>query len=255
MIVAIVNQKGGVAKTTTAINLAAALAKKRKKVLLVDLDPQANATSGLGLGGEAERLTVYDGLLGEAEGKDLVLATARNGLFLMPSSVELAAAEQVLAAEDDRVLRLRRLLDPLREDYDYIYIDCPPSLGLLTVNALTAADELLVPVQAEYYALEGLSQLIQTVQKIRTSTNPSLDMGGFLLTMVDSRMRLARQVVDNVRASLGERVFKTVIPRNVRLSEAPSFGQSIIDYEPMSKGARAYNALAKEVLNRDKGKA
>lgn len=252
MIVAIVNQKGGVAKTTTAINLAAALAKKKKKVLLLDLDPQANATSGLGLPKDPERLTIYDGLLGEATAEALILPTERDGLFLLPSSMDLAAAEQVLATEEDRVLRLKMLLEPVRADYDYIYIDCPPSLSLLTINALTAADELLVPVQAEYYALEGLSQLIETVQKIRETTNPSLEIGGFLMTMVDHRMRLARQVVDNVRQSLGDRVFKTTIPRNVRLSEAPSYGKSIIDYEPFSKGGRAYMALAKEVMARDK---
>ena len=249
-IIALANQKGGVAKTTTAINLAASLNKKKKKVLLVDLDAQANATSGIGIDKTTLAHSVYDCLIGDVPAADVIVPTYRRGLDLLPSSMDLAGAEHELDAVEDRAGRLRTILAPVRDNYDYILIDCPPSLGMITINALTAADALYVPIQSEYYALEGVEQLMQTVTLVRQSFNPALYVGGVIITMYDGRMRLSRDVVDTVRDTFGDVVFRTMIPRNVRLAEAPSYGRAIIDYEAISKGAKAYNDLAKEVIKR-----
>ncbi len=251
-VMAVVNQKGGVAKTTTAVNLAAALKKRKQKVLLMDFDPQGNAGSGLGVHVDEGAPSLYDALIGEAGLLDILVRGKKLVPDVLPSTVDLAAAELVLSDREDRAFVLRRLLAPILAVYDYVIIDCPPSLGILTVNALTAANRLLVPIQCEYYALEGLSQLMDTIARIQETTNPDLEIGGILMTMHDARMKLSRQVVDEVRRAFGPKVFQTVVPRNVKLSEAPGFGQSIIEYEPLSKGARAYMALAKEVLDRDK---
>ncbi|MDO4280565.1 MAG: AAA family ATPase [Peptococcaceae bacterium] len=249
-IIALVNQKGGVAKTTTAINLAASLNKKKKKVLLVDLDPQGNATSGIGVDKNELTHSVYDCLIGDVPASEVIVRTYRHGLDLLPSNVNLAGAEHELGYLEDRGTRLRHVLATMADDYDYILMDCPPSLGMITINALSAAEQLFVPIQSEYYALEGVEQLMQTVSLVKQSYNPELYVGGVIITMYDGRMRLSRDVVDTVTATFGDVVFKTMIPRNVRLAEAPSYGRAIIDYEALSKGALAYNALAKEVIKR-----
>lgn len=250
-IYAIANQKGGVAKTTTAVNLAAALHKRKKKVLLVDFDPQGNASSGLGVDTRALEKTIYDALVLGHPAEDVLVPSYRQGLDILPSNTSLAGAEIELSQMEGRAMRLRKVLDPLREAYDVIIIDCPPSLGLLTINALSVADKVLIPIQTEYYALEGMSQLLDTIKAVRETYNASLDVGGILLTMFDGRNRLAKQVVADVRKTFKDLVYKTLIPRNVRLSEAPSYGQAIIDYDPLSRGAFAYNQLAKEVIGRD----
>lgn len=249
-IIALANQKGGVAKTTTAINLSAALNKKKKKVLLVDLDPQGNATSGIGIDKNELERSVYDCLINDVAAGEVIVATYRKGLDLLPSSMDLAGAEHELDELGDRALRLHKILQPVKDEYDYIIIDCPPSLGMITINALSAADQLYVPIQSEYYALEGVQQLMQTVALVKQSFNAQLFIGGVIITMYDGRMRLSRDVVETVKESFGDIVFKTMIPRNVRLAEAPSYGRAIIDYETFSKGAKAYNDLAKEVIKR-----
>jgi chromosome partitioning protein len=248
--VAFANQKGGVGKTTTVVNLASYLALAGDRVLVIDLDPQGNATSGLGLD-RNRRESVYDAVIEAVALADLTVATQIDGLSIVPSSIALAGAEVELAAIEQRERRLARLLDPERDRYDYVFIDCPPSLGLLTVNALTAADSTLIPIQCEYYALEGLTQLIGTINLVRDHLNPGLEIKGAVLTMFDSRTKLSADVAREVRAHLGDRVYDAVIPRSVRLSEAPSHGLPIHLYAPTSKGAEAYAALAAEFRTRD----
>jgi len=246
-VVAVANQKGGVGKTTTAVNLSAYLALS-VRVLLVDLDPQANATSSLGL--EPPERSTYDVLIGQAALRDVVIGNARQNLDLAPANRALAGAQVELVELPDRERRLERALADVRGDYDVIMIDCPPSLGILTLNALVAADLLLAPVQCEYLALEGVGQLLETIELVRATLNPRLELLGMLMTMFDPRTRLSTQVVDEVRRHFPERTFDTVIPRSVRLSEAPSFGKPVLDYEPTSRGAGAYADLAQEVIRR-----
>lgn len=246
--IAVVNQKGGVGKTTTAINVAAQLADGKHSVLLVDLDPQGNATSGLGIPKEQAAVTTYEMLCAGASLADAVQETHVAQLFVLPANANLAGAEVELVSQAQREFALQKALQPAA--YDYIIIDCPPSLGLLTINALTAASCVLIPVQAEYYALEGLSQLLNTVQAVRGSTNPQLELLGIALTMFDKRNSLSEQVELEVRNYFGDKLFKTIIPRNVRLAEAPSYGRTIYEHDRWSKGARAYKALAREVRDR-----
>lgn len=248
-IVAIANQKGGVGKSTTAINLGAYLAMEGKRVLVVDLDPQSNATSGLGAAANTGEQQIYDVLVDETPIEEIILQTSTEGLDLAPSSLRLAGAEVELVAVYSRESRLKKSLEPVRSRYDIILIDCPPSLGLLTVNALAAADEVMIPIQCEYYALEGLVLLLRTIEKIKVYLNPELRIGGILLTMHDARTNISRQVMEEVRKQYPNETFITVIPRNVRLSEAPSYGQPISQYDPLSRGAQAYKELAKEVIS------
>ena len=246
-IIAVLNQKGGVGKTTTTINLAAYLAKAGHSVLVADLDPQGNSTSGLGLDKQNLGSTLYDVLFSRAK-LDESVQKINNKLFVLPSNADLAGAEVELVSAAGRETQLRRILAGL--DYEYILIDCPPSLGLLTINALTAAHSVLIPVQAEYYALEGLSQLLSIIQQVRTALNPGLDIIGVLITLYDSRNSLSEQVKKELENYFGAKLFDTVVPRNVRLAEAPSFGKTIIEHDKWSKGARAYKALAKEIEKR-----
>jgi len=247
-IIAVVNQKGGVGKTTTTINVAAQLAAEKRSVLIVDLDPQGNATSGLGIPKESTQLTIHDLLRGEAPLTSVVQKTNVAQLFVVPANANLAGAEVELVGVDRREFALVEALKT--STYDYILIDCPPSLGLLTINALTAAQEVFIPVQAEYYALEGLSQLLNTIQAVKGSTNPNIELLGIALTMFDKRNSLSEQVQTEVANYFGDKLFKTVIPRNVRLAEAPSYGRTIYEHDKWSKGARAYKALAKEFRTR-----
>jgi chromosome partitioning protein len=248
-VVAVANQKGGVGKSTTAINLGAYLAIEGKRVLVVDLDPQSNATSGLGVSPNAGEQQVYDVLVNEIPMEEVIVQTSTDGLDLVPSSLRLAGAEVELVSLLSRETRLGKSLEPVKERYDIVLVDCPPSLGLLTVNALAAADEVLIPIQCEYYALEGLVLLIRTIEKIRVYLNPDLRIGGILLTMHDTRTNISKQVLEEVRKQYPNETFITVIPRNVRLSEAPSYGQPISQYDPSSRGAQAYWKLAKEVIS------
>ena len=249
-ILAIINQKGGVGKSTTAVNLAAALGAAGKEVLLVDLDPQGNATSGYGIDKRDIGQCVYNVLLGETPVEDVILANVGKGVDVLPSTISLAGAEVELVNEMARENRLKNALGSLRGRYDYILIDCPPSLGLLTINALVAADKLLIPIQCEFYALEGVTKLLDSMKRVKSVLNPSLDIYGIVLTMYDSRTNLSKQVVDEVRSFFGNTVFKTLIPRTVKLSKAPSYGQPIIEYAPENKGTEAYNELAQEVIQR-----
>jgi chromosome partitioning protein len=251
-VVAIANQKGGVGKTTTAVNLSAALAEKRTRVLLIDLDPQGNATSSFGLQG-LEGQSLYGALLGEEPVTEKVLPTRLENLFIIPADLDLAGAEIEIARMPDHLTRLAQALTMLRTDktFDYVLLDCPPSLGILMTNALAAADELFTPIQCEYFALEGLVKIVRLIERIRTSgANRELELGGILMTMFDGRTNLSAQVVAEVRQHFGARVYETVIPRTVRLSEAPSFGKCILEYEANGNGARAYRALAAEFLRR-----
>jgi chromosome partitioning protein len=246
-ILAIANQKGGVGKTTTAVNLGAALAELGYRVLVTDLDPQGNATTGLGINGRNLDASIYDVLLHDVPVEDVIEPTTLRNLFVVPATIDLAGAEIELVPVFSRELRLRRALEAVRDDFDFILIDCPPSLGLLTVNGLAAASEVVVPIQCEYYALEGLGQLLRNVNLVQGSLNNALDLSTIILTMYDARTRLAEQVIDDVRSHFGARVCRNVVPRTVRLSEAPSFGQPIIVFDPSSRGAIAYRELAKEV--------
>jgi chromosome partitioning protein len=249
--IACANQKGGVGKTTTVVNIGTYLALAGKRVLVVDVDPQGNATSGFGINRSQLAYTLYEPLVEGVDVERAIVATSTPGLSLVPSSVEMAGAEVELAAVDKRERRLRRVLEGARSVYDYILLDCPPSLGLLTVNALTAADSVLIPLQSEYYALEGLTQLIATVNLVRDHLNPDLEIIGVVLTMYDARTNLSADVAGEARRHLGAAVFETIIPRSVRLSEAPSFGLPIAIYRPDSRGAQAYAALTAELLRRD----
>jgi len=249
-IIAIANQKGGVGKTTTAINLCASLAALEKRTLLVDLDPQSNATSGLGLDRRNVGTSIYDVLLSGVDIRLVVQPTEAPFLSLAPSSIDLVGAEVELSGEDHREGRLREALQGIRGEYDFLIIDCPPSLGLLTLNGLVAADEVLIPIQCEYYALEGLGQLLKTVELVRNKLNPALKVGGIALTMYDARLSLAKQVAEDIRAHFPDKVFATVIPRNVRLAEAPSFGKPVLLYDITSTGAQSYLKLAEEFLKR-----
>lgn len=251
-IIAVTNQKGGVGKTTTAVNLSAALAQKGKKVLLVDIDPQGNATSGVGVDKNDIELSVYDLLMGLCYTEEAILPTCVEKLSILPSNINLAGAEIELISVDKREYILKKILDNLKFLYDFIIIDCPPSLSILTLNAFTASDTALVPIQCEYYALEGLTQLMHTISLVQKSLNPSLQIEGIVFTMFDARVNLSTQVVDEVKEHLGEYVYDTVIPRNVRLSEAPSHGLPVTIYDPKSKGAISYFDLANEVIKNKK---
>lgn len=249
-IVAIANQKGGVGKSTTAINLGAGLAFQGERVLLVDLDPQGNTTSGLGVDRSMIEYSTYDLLVEDVAIDEVIEPSSVRGLFLVPATIELAGAEIELVSMFSREARLGNALKPIAEDYDFVLVDCPPSLGLLTVNGLAAADEVLIPIQCEYYALEGVSQLMKNIQLVQRSLNPQLEIEGVLLTMFDGRTTLAADVVAQVREHFGETTYRTVIPRTVRLSEAPSYGEPIEAYDPMSRGAIAYRELAREFRRR-----
>ena len=246
--IAIFNQKGGVGKTTTNVNLSACLAASGKKVLVIDIDPQGNTTSGLGIDKNNLQYSMYDLLIGEIDIYSCIIGTKRDNLFIIPSSVQLAGAEIELADMEGRESKLKQVIGPIKDKYDYIFIDCPPSLGLLTINSLTAVESVLIPIQCEFYALEGVSQLMNTIELVRKNLNPKLQIQGVILSMFDGRTNLSIQVVDEVKKYFKGKVYTTLIPRNVRLAEAPSYGMSIVEYDPKSKGAEAYCELADEFL-------
>lgn len=251
-IIAIANQKGGVGKTTTAVNLSATLAEAGKKVLVVDMDPQGNTTAGFGIEKSDLENTVYDMMIDECHAKDAIINTQYENLDLIPSNIDLSGAEIELLEVDDKEFILKNCIDPIRKKYDYIIIDCPPALSVLTINALTTAGSVLVPIQCEYYALEGLSLLIHTIDLVKERLNPDLYIDGVVFTMFDTRTNLSNQVVENVKENLTNKVYDTVIPRNVRLAEAPSFGMPITEYDTKSAGAESYRKLAQEIINNHK---
>lgn len=252
-IISVANQKGGVGKTTTSINLSSAIAHLGKKVLIVDIDPQGNSTSGLGIEKSELGNSIYDVLINGVPAKDATISTVMENLYIIPANIDLVGAQVELVSKMARESFLKKALTPIKDDYDYIFLDCPPSLGILTVNALNASDKILVPIQCEFYALEGLSQLINTVKLVRKSLNPKLEVEGVVLTMYDGRTNLSNQVVEEVKAFFKNKVYDTIIPRNVRLSEAPSFGLPIIKYDPKCLGSEMYLDLAKELIRANKG--
>ncbi len=252
-IISVANQKGGVGKTTTTVNLAAWLGAMGQKILLVDIDPQGNATSGFGINKRSLVQSSYDLLIGTVQAEDVILSTSFPGVDVLPSNIALAGAEIEIVELEDRAMRLKKALAPIKPLYDFLLIDCPPSLGLITLNALAASDTILVPIQCEYYALEGLSQLISTIRQVKRLYNPTLDLEGVLLTMYDGRLNLTMQVVAEVKKFFPQKVYQTTVPRNVRLSEAPSYGQPVLYFDRNSKGSAAYGKLAEEFLEKNRG--
>ena len=250
-IIAVANQKGGVGKTTTSINLAACLAEKGKKVLTVDMDPQGNLTSGLGVDKDSVEKSIYELIIGEVDIKEVINKEVLENLDIIPTSIDLSAAEIELIGVDDKEYILRNAIDQVKDQYDFVIIDCPPSLSMLTINAMTTADSVIVPIQCEYYALEGLSQLIHTVELVKDRLNSKLEIEGVVFTMYDARTNLSLQVVENVKDNLQQNIYKTIIPRNIRLAEAPSYGLPINKYDPKSTGAESYMRLADEVIERE----